>query len=184
MQAAASKSPLRLDLLIVPALIALALCAAIVEAAKSPETTMVIQAWTFTACMAGTAIFFLKRYGGGIPADERVGYANDVIKFGVIAAMFWGIAGMLVGVVIAAQLALPKIMYAGLFSDFQWTNFGDFRPLHTSGVVFAFGGNVLLTTSFYVVQRTCKARLFGGSLALVRDPGLQHVHRAWPARAI
>jgi cytochrome c oxidase cbb3-type subunit 1 len=31
-------------------------------------------------------------------------------------------------------------------------------------VIFAFGGNALIATSFYVVQRTCRARLaFGGA---------------------
>jgi cytochrome c oxidase cbb3-type subunit 1 len=42
-------------------------------------------------------------------------------------------------------------------------NFGRLRPVHTSAVIFAFGGNVLFGTSFYVVQRTCRARLFGGA---------------------
>jgi cytochrome c oxidase cbb3-type subunit 1 len=73
--------------------------------------------------------------------------------------MVWGIAGLLVGVVIALQLAFPTIFY---FPDFGFLNFGRLRPLHTSAVIFAFGGNVLLATSFYVVQRTCKARLAGG----------------------
>jgi len=164
MQAVTNKKSLRLDLGIVPVLIALALASAIFEVAKSPEQVMVIQAWTFIACMGSAAIFFMRRYGAGLPKDEISGYATDVVKFGVIAAMFWGIAGMLVGLICALQLAFPKIMYAGFLSDFQWINFGRLRPLHTSGVVFAFGGNVLLTTSFYVVQRTCRAKLFGGSL--------------------
>src|SRR5579864_7969853 len=140
MPVAAIKSPMRFDLVLVPALITLALFAAIVEAAKSPEQTMVIQAWTFAACMAGAAIYFLRRYGDGIPEDERTGYITDVVKFGVIAAMFWGIAGMFVGLIASLQLAFPKIMYAGFLSDFPWFNFGRLRPLHTSAVVFAFGG--------------------------------------------
>ncbi len=61
-----------------------------------------------------------------------------------------------VGLVIALQLAFPALNF-----DLPWTNFGRLRPLHTSAVIFAFGGNVLLATSFYVVQRTCHARLFG-----------------------
>ncbi|MBN8607528.1 MAG: cytochrome-c oxidase, cbb3-type subunit I [Caulobacterales bacterium] len=93
------------------------------------------------------------------PADRESRYENGVIKAGVIASMFWGIAGFLVGVIIAAQLALPNIFY---FEDFGWLNFGRLRPLHTNAVIFAFGGNVLIATSFYVVQRTCRARLAGG----------------------
>ncbi|MDO8899926.1 MAG: cytochrome-c oxidase, cbb3-type subunit I [Phenylobacterium sp.] len=86
-------------------------------------------------------------------------YADGVIRAGVIATMFWAVVGLLVGVVIAAQLAWPNIMY---FPEHGWLNFGRLRPLHTSGVIFAFGGNALIATSFYVVQRTSKARLAGG----------------------
>jgi len=63
------------------------------------------------------------------------------------------------GVVIAAQLAFPNIFY---FAELPWTSFGRLSPLHTSAVIFAFGGNVLIATSFYVVQRTCRARSWGG----------------------
>jgi cytochrome c oxidase cbb3-type subunit 1 len=89
------------------------------------------------------------------------GYQDDVIKAGVIATMFWGAVGMLVGVVIACQLSWPSIFY---FPDAGWLNFGRIRPLHTSAVIFAFGGNALICTSFWIVQRTSKARLFGGVL--------------------
>jgi cbb3-type cytochrome oxidase subunit 1 len=61
---------------------------------------------------------------------------------------------MLLGLVIASQLAWPNLFY---FADLGWLNFGRLRPLHTSGVIFAFDGNVLIATPFYVVQRTCKA---------------------------
>ncbi|MCL9998086.1 MAG: cytochrome-c oxidase, cbb3-type subunit I [Erythrobacter sp.] len=80
-------------------------------------------------------------------------YDDDVIRWGVIATMFWGIAGLLVGVVIAAQLAFPQLNLE------PYLNFGRLRPLHTSAVIFAFGGNALLATSFYVVQRTCRTTL-------------------------
>ncbi|MDP3116873.1 MAG: cytochrome-c oxidase, cbb3-type subunit I [Phenylobacterium sp.] len=86
-------------------------------------------------------------------------YADGVIRAGVIATMFWAVVGLLVGVVIAAQLAWPNLLY---FPEHGWLNFGRLRPLHTSGVIFAFGGNALIATSFYVVQRTSKARLAGG----------------------
>jgi len=86
-------------------------------------------------------------------------YEDGVIRAGVIATMFWGVIGMTVGVLIAAQLSWPEIFY---FPEHGWLNFGRLRPLHTSGVIFAFGGNALICTSFWVVQRTCKARLAGG----------------------
>ncbi len=86
-------------------------------------------------------------------------YDDGVIKAGVIATIFWGIAGMTVGVLIAFQLAYPQIMDA---TGLSWLNFGRLRPLHTSGVIFGFGGNALIATSFYTVQRTCRTRLAGG----------------------
>jgi len=160
MPSAISTEPMRTDLWIVPGLLVLAFVVGIAEAALSHDPLMVIQAWTFVACVTAAGIWFLRRYADGVPHDEKGEYANDVIKAGVIASMFWGIAGMLVGVIIALQLAFPDIFY---FADLPFTNFGRMRPLHTSAVIFAFGGNVLIATSFYIVQRTCRARLAGGA---------------------
>ena len=84
-------------------------------------------------------------------------YNEDIVKAFVIATVFWGIAAFTVGVFIAFQLTFPALNL-GL----EWTSFGRLRPLHTSAAIFAFGGNALLGTSFYVVQRTCRARLWGG----------------------
>jgi cytochrome c oxidase cbb3-type subunit I len=87
-------------------------------------------------------------------------YDDDPIRWGVVATLFWGVAGLLVGLYIALQLAFPVLNL-----NFEFTTFGRLRPLHTSAVIFAFGGNALLATSFYVVQRTCRARLAFPSLA-------------------
>src|SRR4051812_35119584 len=84
-------------------------------------------------------------------------YNERVIRQFTIATMFWGIIAFLVGVVIALQLAFPALNL-GL----EWTTFGRLRPVHTSAAIFAFGGSALLGTSFHVVQRTCRARLWGG----------------------
>jgi len=92
-----------------------------------------------------------------VTGDGELVYNDGIIRAGVIASMFWGIAGFVVGLVIALQLAFPALNF-----DLPWTNFGRLRPLHTSAVIFAFGGNVLLMTSFHVVQRTCRASLAGG----------------------
>jgi len=97
-----------------------------------------------------------------VPGNENLSYNDGVVRAGVIATSLWGVVGFLAGVFIAFQLAFPAL-------NFEWAqgylNFGRLRPLHTSAVIFAFGGNALLCTSFYVVQRTSAARLWGGNLA-------------------
>jgi cytochrome c oxidase cbb3-type subunit I len=91
-------------------------------------------------------------------ADHPV-YNYKVVRQFAVMAVVWGIVGMLVGVVIAAQLAWPELNYG------PWLHFGRLRPLHTNAVIFAFGGSVLFASAYYVVQRTCQARLFSDSLA-------------------
>jgi cytochrome c oxidase cbb3-type subunit 1 len=90
-------------------------------------------------------------------APAREYYNEDVVRLFVIATMFWGIAAFSAGVFIAFQLAYPELNLG-----FAETTFGRLRPLHTSAAIFGFGGNALLATSLHVVQRTCRARLFGG----------------------
>ena len=89
---------------------------------------------------------------------ESVVYNEEVVKKFVVASTFWGVIGFLAGVFIAFQLAYPALNL-GL----EWTTFGRLRPVHTSAVIFAFGGNIMLGTSIYVVQRTCRQTLFGGA---------------------
>jgi cytochrome c oxidase cbb3-type subunit I len=159
MQPSSEQQRVRVDLFAVPALIIFFLFLALTVAVKTTDHLMSIQAVTFMVGFGLAMLWMIRRYAEGIPAEDNTPYDNDIVKAGVIASMFWGIAGMLVGVIIALQLAFPSIFY---FSELPWTNFGRLRPLHTSAVIFAFGGNVLIATSFYVVQRTCKARLAGG----------------------
>jgi cytochrome c oxidase cbb3-type subunit 1 len=91
-------------------------------------------------------------------AISHPAYNERVIRLFVIATVFWGVAAFLVGVYIALELAFPVLNL-----DLPWTTFGRLRPLHTSAAIFAFGGNALLGTSLYVVQRTCRTSLFGGN---------------------
>ncbi|CDO38748.1 MULTISPECIES: cytochrome-c oxidase, cbb3-type subunit I [Novosphingobium] len=93
-----------------------------------------------------------------MPVDEGR-YDDDPIRWGVIATVFWGMAGFAAGLFIALQLTWPVLNFE------PFLNFGRLRPLHTSAVIFAFGGNALIATSFYVVQRTCRARLAFPGLA-------------------
>src|SRR4051795_7408379 len=83
-----------------------------------------------------------------------------VVRQFSIVTVVWGIVGMLVGVIIAAQLLWPE-----LGMGIPWLSYGRLRPLHTNAVIFAFGGTALIATSFYVVQRTCGVRLFCDKLA-------------------
>jgi Cytochrome C and Quinol oxidase polypeptide I len=94
-----------------------------------------------------------------LPAQEiegRPNYHFGPVKLAIALAVFWGIAGFLVGLWAALELAWPVLNF-----DLPWFNFGRIRPLHTSAVIFAFGGNVLIATSFYVVQKTCRVRIAG-----------------------
>ena len=87
-------------------------------------------------------------------------YNDKVVRQFAIATVLWGIVGMLVGVIIAAQLYWPT-----LGEGIPWLQYGRLRPLHTNAVVFAFGGSALFATSLHVVQRTCHVRLLSDKLA-------------------
>lgn len=87
-------------------------------------------------------------------------YEITIVRLFTIMAVVWGIVGMTVGVFIASQLAWPVLNF-----DTSWLSFGRLRPLHTNAVIFAFGGSALFATSYYIVQRTCKTRLFAPYLA-------------------
>ena len=103
-------------------------------------------------------------------ANLATTYDDGVVRQFSIMAVVWGVVGMLVGVVIAAQLVWPELNL-GL----PWTSFGRLRPLHTNAVIFAFGGSALFASSYYVVQRTCQTRLFAGKLASFTFWGWQAV---------
>ena len=85
-------------------------------------------------------------------------YNYDIVKKFAIVSIIWGILGMTAGVYIASELAWPFLNF-----DVAQITFGRLRPLHTSGVIFGFGGNALFATSYYVIQRTCQTRLAGGT---------------------
>jgi cytochrome c oxidase cbb3-type subunit 1 len=101
---------------------------------------------------------------------EATTYIYKVVRQFAIMTVVWGIVGMLVGVIIAAQLLWPEVLPA-----VPWLSYGRLRPLHTNAVIFAFGGCALFATSYYVVQRTCQVRLFAGGLAAFTFWGWQFV---------
>ncbi|MCL4768435.1 MAG: cytochrome-c oxidase, cbb3-type subunit I [Hyphomicrobiaceae bacterium] len=130
----------------------------LVLALKSTDPVMAFHGSLLALAGLAGGLFILKSsFGpdGGKPADDE-DYLDGPIKVATIAAVVWGIAGFAIGDFIAWQMAFPALNF-----DLPWTSFGRMRPLHTSAVVFAFGGNALIATSLYVVQRTCHARLAG-----------------------
>ncbi len=129
--------------------------------ARAVDPAMAFHGFLFFAFAVGGVFLLIRRHFNATANPERfakeaAGYNDGIVRAGVIVSTFWGVVGFLVGLVIALQLAFPVLNF-----DLPWTNFGRLRPLHTSAVIFAFGGNILITTSFYVVQRTCRARLAG-----------------------
>ncbi|MCK9916546.1 cytochrome-c oxidase, cbb3-type subunit I [Microbacteriaceae bacterium K1510] len=143
------------------ALAALALLS-IVVAAKAYTPEYAFHAYLFAAASIASVFVIINRYfdrpAEPVPLEinGKPNYNYGPIKFSAVAAVFWGLAGFTVGLIIALQLAFPDLNLG-----IPYTTFGRLRPLHTSAVIFAFGGNVLVATSFYVVQRTCRARLAG-----------------------
>jgi cytochrome c oxidase cbb3-type subunit 1 len=97
-------------------------------------------------------------------------YTDDAVRWFALATVVWGVVGMLVGVIIAAQLAWPQLNLG-----IPWLSYGRLRPLHTNAVIFAFGGCALFATSYHVVQRTCQTPLFLPGLAKFTFVGWQLV---------
>jgi cytochrome c oxidase cbb3-type subunit 1 len=108
----------------------------------------------------------------GVPtaAPPEGVYSDQVVRLFSLAAVLWGVVGMLVGVIIASQLAWPELNFG-----ISFLSYGRLRPLHTNAVIFAFGGCALFATSYHVVQRTCQTRLFMPKLALFTFIGWQLV---------
>ncbi len=93
-------------------------------------------------------------------APGNVDYNTTVVRQFSLATVIWGVVGMLVGVIIAAQLIWPELNF-----NLPWLSYGRLRPLHTNAVIFAFGGCALFATSYWVVQRTCQVKLAFPALA-------------------
>jgi len=108
-------------------------------------------------CVAVLALFVYKSLSASEPLEDRsLNYYDDPTKVGLLLSIVWGIVGMAVGNWVAWLMAYPDLTF-----DAAWASYGRLRPVHTSGVIFGFGGNALIATSFHVVQRTSRARLAG-----------------------
>ena len=104
----------------------------------------------------GLAFVVMAGFYAPEPDDQRLShYYDEPIKFGIVITMAWAIFAMFLGVWVAALLAWPELT----FVDQAWASFGRIRPVHTTGIIFGFGGNALIATSLHVLQRTTRSRL-------------------------
>lgn len=103
----------------------------------------------------GTIFLVISGYFLPPPDIENVKhYHDDPTRAGIIIAMVWAVFAMFIGDWVAWLLAFPEMTF-----DAAWASFGRLRPVHTTGIIFGFGGNALIATSFHVVQRTSRARM-------------------------
>ena len=99
---------------------------------------------------------------------ETVKYDDRIVRQFVMATILWGVVGMLVGVIVAAQLTFPVLNF-----DLPWLTFGRLRPLHTNAVIFAFAGNTIFAGIYYSTQRLLKTRMFSDTLSKIHFWGWQ-----------
>jgi cytochrome c oxidase cbb3-type subunit I/II len=110
-------------------------------------------------------------YTGPTPVSlEKFSYDDDIVRKFLFATLIWGIVGMLVGLLIALQLANPVFNF-----NTPWLSFGRLRPLHTNAVIFAFAGNAFFTGCYYSTQRLLKARIFSDTLSRFHFWGWQAI---------
>ncbi|MGA9455686.1 MAG: cbb3-type cytochrome c oxidase subunit I, partial [Pseudolabrys sp.] len=135
-------------------LLCLAVCGLAMAAAGRHDPLGAQGALVMVAAIAGI-FFVISGYYLSEPTEERhYHYYDDPTKAGIILAMGWAVFGLFVGDWVAWLFVYPEFTF-----DAAWSSFGRLRPVHTTAVIFGFGGNGLIATSLYVLQRTSRARL-------------------------
>ncbi len=135
-------------------LVALAFCG-LTFASLGKDDMLGIHGFVILGFSIAFVFVVLNGYFAPEPSPERLlEYYDDPTKVGIVLTLAWAVVGMVFGVWVAALLAWPDLTF-----DTAWASFGRIRPVHTSGVIFGFGGNALIATSFHVLQRTARARL-------------------------
>ncbi len=131
------------------------ICVGVAMAVVGRGDLLAVHGWIVAACGMAVMVVLLRGIDASEPWEERFReYYDDPTRVGIILSLIWGVIAMAVGVWVAALLAWPDLTF-----DAAWASFGRLRPVHTSGVIFGFGGNALIATSFHVLQRTTRARL-------------------------
>ncbi|WCR12096.1 cytochrome-c oxidase, cbb3-type subunit I [Paracoccus stylophorae] len=124
-------------------------------AALGAGDLMGMQGWVVILFAAVMCTIVLRGLDADEPTEDRAAsYYDDPTKVGIVISLIWAVIGMGVGVWVASMLAWPNLRF-----DAAWSSFGRVRPVHTSGVIFGFGGNALIATSFHIMQRTSRARM-------------------------
>lgn len=127
----------------------------VIMAAAGHDDPMGAHGWIVLVFCAALFFFVANAVYDPEPTEDRAAsYYDDPTKVGIIISLFWAVVGMGMGVWVASQLAWPDLRF-----DAAWSSFGRIRPVHTSGVIFGFGGNALIATSFHIMQRTSRARM-------------------------
>src|SRR5690606_19381439 len=103
-----------------------------------------------------------------LQATDKFYYDNKIVKWFAYATIFWGIVGMLAGLLAALQLVYPVLNF-----NTAETTFGRVRPVHTNAVIFAFVGNGIFMGVYYSLQRLCKARMYSDKLSKLHFWGWQ-----------
>ena len=130
-------------------------CLGLVMAAAGQHDPIGMHGWLIVVCSVVMIFVLANGYFAPEPGEARLEhYYDDPSKVGIVLAMLWAIFGMFIGDWVAWQLVYPDLTF-----DAAWSSFGRIRPAHTTGVIFGFGGNALIATSFHVLQRTTRARL-------------------------
>jgi len=101
---------------------------------------------------------------------DKFYYDNKIVKYFAYATLFWGVIGMIAGLLAALQLIYPQLNF-----NFAPTTFGRVRPVHTNAVIFAFVGNGIFTGVYYSLQRLCKARMYSDRLSYIHFWGWQSI---------
>jgi cytochrome c oxidase cbb3-type subunit 1 len=135
-------------------LVALAIVGLMMTIAGRDDPLGAHGALVIVAALAGMFTVISKYYDPE-PAPTRIAsYYDDPTKIGIVLAMGWAVFGLFIGDWVAWLLVNPNLTF-----DAAWSSFGRLRPVHTTGVIFGFGGNALIATSFYIMQRTSRVRL-------------------------
>ncbi|GAB1583818.1 cytochrome-c oxidase, cbb3-type subunit I [Phyllobacterium phragmitis] len=131
------------------------LCLGVAMAAAGRDDLLATHGWIVALSAIAGIVALLRGYDAPEPSPARLSeYYDDPSKVGIVLTLIWGVIGMAIGVWVAALLAWPDLTF-----DAAWASYGRLRPVHTSGVIFGFGGNALIATSLHVLQRTTRARL-------------------------